>query len=90
MNCYENFDIKYFLAHIKTKILEFFVCQTKLYILCVDDCFAVFNNDSSLDFLSLHYSQRNNIKFTLESALQFTLLLDFCIKVNNDNIVTWI
>ena len=66
------------------------VYQPKLYTWFVDDCSAVFNNDSSLDFLSLLNSQHNNIKFTMESALKCILFLDVRIKVNNDNIDTWV
>ena len=79
----------FFLAHIKTKLLDFYVCPPIFYLQFVDDCFAVFNNDSSsLNFLNLLSSQHHNIKFTMESAVQCILFLDVCIKVNNNNIET--
>ena len=82
----------FFLDHIKTKLLDSYVFSPKFYSQFVDDdCFAVFNNDSSsLNFLNLLNSQHHNIKFTMESAVQCILFLDVCIKVNNDNIETWI
>ena len=81
----------FFLAHIETKLLDSYVCPPKFYSRFVDDCFAVFNNDSSsLNFLNLLNSQHHNIKFTMESAIQCISFLDVCIKVNDDNIETWI
>ena len=80
----------FFLAHIETKLLDSYVCPPKFYSRFVDDCFAVFNNDSSsLNFLNLLNSQHHNIKFTMESAIH-CFVFRFCIKVNNDNIETWI
>ena len=81
----------FFLAHIETKLLDSYMCPPKFYSRFIDDCFAVFNNDSSsLNFLNLLNSQHHNIKFTMESAVQCISFLDVCIKVNNDNIETWI
>ena len=82
----------FFLEHMETKISDSnCVCRRKLYERFVDDCFAVFNIDSSsLDFLNLVNSQLNNTKFAIESALQCILFSDVCIKVDNDNIDTWI
>ena len=42
-----------FLAHMETKLLDSCVCRPKLYAQFVNDCFPVFDNGSSLDFLSL-------------------------------------
>ena len=80
-----------FWIHMETKILHSYVCLHKLYARFVDDCFAVFNNDSSsLNFLSLFNFKNNNIKFTMKSASQCISLLDVCIKVNSDNIDMWV
>ena len=82
----------FFLAHIETKkLLDSSMCPPKFYSRFVDDCFAVFDSDiSSLSFLNLLNSQHKNIKFTMESAVQCISFLDVSIKVNNDNIETWI
>ena len=62
---------------METKILDSCVCQPKLYARFVDDCFAVFNNDSSSsDFFNLLNFQHNNIKFTMDSVLQCISFLD--------------
>ena len=61
---------------------------TQIVARFVDDFFVVFNNDSSLDFLSLCNSQHKNIKFIMELALQCILFANVCIKINNDNINT--
>ena len=67
------------------------MCPPKFYSRFVDNCFAVFDNDSSsLSFLNLLNSQHKNKKFTMESAAQCISFLDVCIKVNNDHIETWI
>ena len=43
--------VNFFLAHMETKLLNFLVCQPKLFTWFVDDFFSVFNNDSFfLDF----------------------------------------
>ena len=77
----------FYLAHMVAKIVDSFVCPPKLYARFVDDCFAVFNNDSSsLGFLSMLNSQHNNIKYT---ALLCTSFLDVRVKVNNVNVDTW-
>ena len=82
----------FFLAHIETKkLLDSSMCPPKFYSRFVDDCFAVFDSDiSSLSFLNLLNSQHKNIKFTMESAVQCISFLDVSIKVNDDNIETWI
>ena len=67
------------------------MCPPKFYSRFVDDCFVVFDNDSSsLSLLNLLNSQHKNKKFTMESAAQCISFLDVCIKVNNENIETWI
>ena len=61
----------FFLAHMETKILNSnCVCRPKLNVQFVDDCFAVFNNDSSsLHFLSLlnsqHKIKKSHIKLNI-------------------------
>ena len=81
----------FFLARMETKILDSnCLCQPKSYARFVDDCFAVFNNDSSfLDFFSL-LNAHNDMKFTVESALQCISFLDVRIMFNNDNTDTLI
>ena len=74
---------------METKILDSYICRFKLYARFVDDCSAVFKNDSSSsNFLSLLDSEHNNIKFTVKSVLQCVSFQDVRIKVNNDNIDT--
>ena len=83
----------FFLAHIETKkVLDSNMCPPKFYSRFVNDCFAVFDNDisSKKNFLNLLNSQHKNIKFTTESAVQCISFLDVSIKVNNNNIETWI
>ena len=66
------------------------MCPPKFYSRFVD-FFVVFDNDSSsLSLLNLLNSQYKNKKFTMESAAQCISFLDVCIKVNNENIETWI
>ena len=66
------------------------VCRTKLYLRYVDDCFTIFNNENFFsDFLGILDSQHNNIKFTMESALQCISFLNVCINIYNENVDTW-
>ena len=44
-------------------MLDSCVCRLKLYAPFVDDYFAVFNNDSSLDFLNLLNSKHKFAQF---------------------------
>ena len=74
---------------METKILDSYICRFKLYARFVDDCSAVFKNDSSSsNFLSLLDSEHNNIKFTVKSVLQCVSFQNVRIKVNSDNIDT--
>ena len=76
-----------FMAHRECELLEHTdtpVFYPNLYLRYIDDCFALFDNQSSIDrFLLVLNSLHCNLKFTVEVGTVSLPFLDVCVKIDN-------
>ena len=57
----------------------------------MDDVFAVFDDDKKCDsFLNILNTQHKNLQFTLEKSANTPQSLDVDIKVNEQDVDTWV
>ena len=66
-------------------------CRLKLYVRCIDDVFAVFDDANACpSFLNILNSQQGNIKFTNKKSTKALQFLDVDSKTSENNVDTWV
>ena len=82
----------FFLSHWETVIFKQpFSTHPKMYLHYVDDVFAVFDDDKKCDsFLNILNTQHKNLQFTVEKSANTLQFLNVVIKVNEQDVDTWV